>query len=84
MTAADKSCVVFQLSHVLGHTEDDQIWPPGMYLPLVTAAAHAQLILLALRGRRLYTREELELIFDRGYISYAIRLLGTGPTNTLP
>ena len=68
MTAGDKSCVVFLLSHVLGHIEDDRIWPPGMYLPLVTAVAHAQMILLALRGRRLYTKDELELIFDRGYI----------------
>ena len=69
MTAADKSCVVFLLSHVLGGGgEDTEIWPEGVLLPLTTAVAHAQLVLLALRGRRSYTKRELQVIFDRGYV----------------
>ena len=67
MTAGDRSCVLFMLSHVLG-TGDDTFWPPGMLLSLSTALAHIQLVLVALRGRRLYTVPELKRIFDRGYV----------------
>ena len=67
MTAADRSCVLFMLSHVLG-TGDDTFWPAGMLVALATALAHIQLVLVALRGRRSYTVPELERIFDRGYV----------------
>ncbi len=69
MTAADKSCVVFLLSHVLGLGDDEELWPEGTLLPLTTAVAHVQLVLLALRGRRSYTLEELQTIFDNGYVT---------------
>ena len=69
MSASDKSCVIFMLSHVVGLGEDTEIWAPGMLLPLQTAITHAQLILLALRGKRSYTKTELQIIFDRGYVN---------------
>lgn len=68
MTAADKSCVLFMLSHVLGLGGDKELWPHGTHLPLTTAVAHVQLVLLALRGRRSYTLQELKVIFDNGYV----------------
>ena len=68
MTASDKSIVVFMLSHVLGSGDDIDLWPTGTLLPLTTAVAHTQLVLLALRGRRSYTWQELKVIFDEGYI----------------
>ena len=68
MTASDKSIVVFMLSHVLGSGDDIDLWPMGTLLPLTTAVAHTQLVLLALSGRRSYTWQELKVIFDEGYI----------------
>ena len=69
MTASDKSCVVFMLSNVLGLGDDKELWPEGSHLPLTTAVAHVQLVLLALTGRRSYTLEELQIIFDDGYVT---------------
>ena len=37
---------------------------------MVTAITRAQLMLIAARGRREYTKAELEQIFDRGYIEF--------------
>ena len=37
-------------------------------MPLATAVAQAQLILIAARGRRSYSKTELINIFDKGYI----------------
>ena len=67
MTAADKADVIFFLSHVLGRGPDDII-VERVYMPLATAVAQAQLILIAARGRRSYSKTELINIFDKGYI----------------
>lgn len=67
MTAADKADVIFFLSHVLGRGPDDII-VDRVYMPLATAVAQAQRILIAARGRRSYSKEELVDIFDKGYI----------------
>ena len=67
MTAADKSDVIFFLSHVLGRGSDDII-VERVYMPLATAVAQAQLILIAARGRRSYSKTELINIFDKGFI----------------
>ena len=39
-----------------------------LYLPLMTAVARAQLIVIAVRGLRSYTQPELRDIFDMGYL----------------
>ena len=69
MTAADRLCVMYHLSHVFGPwCADTDILPAGMLAPLLEAIAHAQLILLATTGRRQYTSQDLKLILDRGYV----------------
>ena len=67
MTAADKADLIFFLSHVLG-PGPDEIIPARVYMPLATAVAQAQLILIAARGRRSYSKEEIQQIFGRGYV----------------
>ena len=69
MTASDKYLVVMLLSHVLGPS-DDNILPPYMMLPLLEATAHAQLMLLAVSGGRLYSTRELHVIFDSGFLNF--------------
>ena len=65
-SAKDKVGLLFLLSHVLGH--DAAILPEGFRVPLLTALAHVQLIIIASSGSRSYTENELKLIFDTGYI----------------
>ena len=66
MTAADKICMLFFMPHVIGHQAD--LIPERLREPVLTAIAHAQLIVIAVSGRRQYTKIELEAIFDRGYL----------------
>ena len=66
MTAADKVCWMFLIPHVFGHKPD--LIPAAVHTPLMTAIAHTQLILIAVSGRRTYTKIELETIFDRGFV----------------
>ena len=65
-SAKDKVGLLFLLAHVLGH--DAAILDPGFRVPLLTALAHVQLIIIASSGLRSYTEHELKLIFDTGYI----------------
>ena len=67
MTANDKICWIFLAPHVLG-TVPDVLSREVHDALLITAFAHAQLILIAVSGRRLYTKPELQTIFDRGYL----------------
>ena len=67
MTAVDKADVIFLLSHVLGPGPDDIIGD-RVYMPLATAVAQAQRMLIAARGRRSYSKEELVDIFDKGFV----------------
>jgi hypothetical protein len=69
MSALDKLWVVFQLSHVFG-PRDTEILPEAILQPLLNAIATAQLILLAVKGNRLYNKQELELIFDHGFVQF--------------
>ena len=70
MTASDKFIVMFYLSHVFGpFCDDTDILPRASLAPLLDAIAHAQLILLAVKGRRQYTVAELKIIFDRGFVT---------------
>ena len=67
MSATDKVTVLMLLPHVIGPVPDT-IFPPRIHVPLATAVARAQLMVLAVRGRRSYTKTELELIFDDGFV----------------
>ena len=65
MTAVDKVCLIFLLPHVLGPNAD--LFPENIRQPLLTAVSYAQLLLIAVRGRRSYTVPELRRIFDDGF-----------------
>ena len=71
MSAQDKLWMVFLLSHVFGHRgEDTEILSANLLGPLLSAIATAQLMFIAVKGCRSYTKKELELIFDRGYVDF--------------
>ena len=66
MSAKDKVALLFILPHLIGHRAD--IVPPALREPLLTALAHAQLLLIASSGLRSFTEHELHVIFDRGTV----------------
>ena len=66
MSAKDKVCMLFLLPHVLGHVAD--LVPENLRMPLLTALAYAQLLIISVKGRRSYNENELKTIFDNGYI----------------
>ena len=66
MTARDKVNLFFLLPHVLGHKGD--ILPPCVRDPMLTAIAHAQLLIIASSGNRSYNRNELTTIFDKSWV----------------
>ena len=70
MSAADRSGVLFFLPHVLGH--DATVIPENLRGPVLSAVAVAQQILIALSGARPYTKSELKVIFDEGYVLYVL------------
>ena len=65
MSASDKICALFYLPHVFGHR--------GLKIPelvrsdLLTIIARTQLMFVAVRQRRMYTKSEYERIFDEGF-----------------
>ena len=65
-SAKDKVGLLFLLAHVLGH--DATILPTPFREPVLTALARVQLIIIASSGLRCYTKDELKLIFDQGYV----------------
>ena len=66
MTAKDKIAMLFVLPHVLGHRA--LCLPEEVRLPILTALARIQLIIIAVRGTRAYNARELHEIFDVGYL----------------
>ena len=66
MTAADRVSVLCLLPYVFGHR--GLLIPAEVRQPLLRAIATVQLVVLAARGRREYSRSELVTIFDRGYV----------------
>ena len=66
MTARDKVNLLFLLPHVLGHRGD--ILPPCVREPMLTAIAHAQLLIIASSGLRSYNHNELTTIFDKSWV----------------
>ena len=69
MTAQDRVILVFLLSHVIG-PGPDEIIPEDIYMPLATAVAHAQLMIIAARGQRCYSKVELDVVFNQGYLMF--------------
>ena len=71
MTATDKCWLIFLLSHVFGWDPDDVIFGNRtLFYAMTTAIAQAQLMLLAVKGRRLYSKQELQVIFDQGFVTF--------------
>ena len=66
LTIVDKVVVLFLLPHILG--PDAYILPEYARLPVLKAVARAQLCVIASRGRRAYTENELYSIFTEGYV----------------
>lgn len=66
MSAKDKVCMIFLLPHVLGHSAD--LLPENLRMPMLTALAYAQLLIIAVKGRRSYNVNELKTIFDNGSV----------------
>ena len=65
MSATDRMNSLFLLPHVLGH--QGRMVPDNVRGALLTAIAHAQLMLIAASGQRQYTRSEFQRIYDDGY-----------------
>ena len=70
MTAHDRVQLIFYLPHIFGPVADATLPHPELYLPLMTAVARTQLIIIASRGLRCYTQSELRHIFERGYLEF--------------
>ena len=68
MTAMDRVSLFFFLPHVLGH--EACLLPVALRQPVLRAVAVAQQIILAVRGLRSYSKRELEVIFDDGWVYY--------------
>ena len=66
LTIVDKVTVLFVLPHILG--PDADILPDYARLPVLEAIARAQLCVIASRGQRAYTENELYAIFEEGYV----------------
>ena len=65
-TAVDKVCILFLLPAVLGHRAE--IIPRFVREQLLTAIAYSQLLVIAARGNRAYTANELDHIFNCGWV----------------
>jgi len=65
-TAVDKVCILFLLPAVLGHRAE--IIPRFVREQLLTAIAYSQLLIIAARGNRAYTANELDQIFNVGWV----------------
>jgi hypothetical protein len=67
MSGEDKVHWIFLVPHVLGYRA--LCLPEDLREPVLTAFAHAQIMVMASRGFRSYNRAELELVFDQGYVA---------------
>ena len=62
----DKMCILFLLPHILGH--DGAILPENVRDDILHAISLAQQMIIAVRGNRSYTEQELRQIFDKGFV----------------
>ena len=63
----DKVCILFLLPHVLGH--EATAIPQPLREDLLSAISLAQRMIVAARDNRSYTVRELDVIFNKGFIS---------------
>lgn len=68
MSGEDKVHWVFFMPHVIGYRA--LCLPEDFREPVLTALAHAQLMIIASRGFRSYSVAELQLIFDGGFLTF--------------
>ena len=76
----DKVCILFLLPHVLGH--EANVLPQNVRGDLLSAISIAQQIIIAVRDNRSYTLQELDHIFNRGYITLFRHLENINAINT--
>ena len=67
LTTYDKVCIFFLLPHVIGHR--CTILPERQRFHILSALTLAQKLIIAVRGRRSYSVQELNQIFDTDYIA---------------
>ena len=63
----DKVCILFLLPHVIGH--EATTIPQTFRGDLLGAISQAQQMIVACRDNRSYTEQELDLIFDQGFVT---------------
>ena len=80
MSARDRVHLLFLLPHVLGHS--GHVLPPRLRDPMLTAIAHAQLLIIACSGQRSYNRNELRSIFDEGWLTLSFWCFGQSSRGT--
>ena len=68
MSGHDRAHWIFYVPHVIGHNAI--CLPDVLRDPVLEAFALAQVMIIAAHGRRSYNKSELQLIFDRGFISF--------------
>lgn len=76
----DKVCILFLLPHVLGHQA--KIMPENVRDDLLGAISVAQLMVIAVRDNRSYTEQELDHIFNRGFVTLFRHLENINAINT--
>ena len=76
----DKVCILFLLPHVVGH--DGAILPATVRDDLLHAISLAQRMIIAVRGNRSYTEQELKELFDQGFINMFRHLERVNKINT--
>ena len=81
LTAMDRVSLFFFLPHVLGHKAS--LLPVDLRQPVLRAVAVAQQIMLAVRGLRSYSKRELEIIFDDGWVNLKTSITHTSKTSVI-
>ena len=67
MTGEDKVHWLFLVPHVIGYRA--LCLPEHFRTPMLTALALAQIMVIASRGLRSYNMAELDLVFNKGYVT---------------
>ena len=68
VTTVNRVSTLFFLPHVFGHQA--QIIPQQERTDVLGLVAQAQMLIIACRGKRSYTENELEIIYDDGYVRF--------------
>ena len=68
VTTVNRVSTLFFLPHVFGHLA--RLLPPADRADVLGLVAQAQMLIIACRGKRSYTENELEIIYDEGYVIF--------------